>query len=545
MRRKDSGNGQFVKRVPTDLRERLRGMRLDFPVGGEIAPITITAEMQAVRFSLRTNDAREIKQRQAEALAYFESVCANLRADKPVSLSHRQCVALSGELYRAWATDLESPKHTGMAFNVDGTAAFDAEVDLELEAAVYAEEGDKAAALDSADLERQLGPIVDALLLRRGIPHVALETRDLLLGEFRRAFVDGMRSRAGMAQGDYSPDPKSNRFPDWVPHSAPPQVAQRLPVSLRELVTGWWAEATNAGRSPSTRESYESAIMALVAFVGHDDAERVSASDLVRFKAHLVSHINPRTKKPLSAKTIKDSYLAGIRSVFAWAVANGKVRVNPATGVSMKAGRRMRVRDSWFTPEERSALLLQASAAKQGKNEPPQRFAGRRWVPWLCAYTGARVGEMVQLRKQDVRQQEGHWVLAITPEAITVKGGEGREVPIHPHLIEMGFVDFVRNAPDGYLFMWSGNGRSAWRTAKNRMVEIARKVVPDPNIQPNHGWRHTFKTMGLEARLPERVIDAICGHRPRTVGEAYGGVTVSTKAQAIGRFPRYRLKEVA
>ena len=32
-------------------------------------------------------------------------------------------------------------------------------------------------------------------------------------------------------------------------------------------------------------------------------------------------------------------------------------------------------------------------------------------------------------------------------------------------------------------------------------------MVPDPNVQPNHGWRHTFKTIGLEAELPERVLD--------------------------------------
>lgn len=151
------------------------------------------------------------------------------------------------------------------------------------------------------------------------------------------------------------------------------------------------------------------------------------------------------------------------------------------------------------------------------------------------------MGEMVQLRKQDVRQQDGLWLVAITPEAITVKGGMGREVPLHPHLIEMGFLDFAKNAPDGYLFMWSGDDRSAWRTAKNRMVEVARQAVPDPNVQPNHGWRHTFKTIGLEAGLHGRVLDAICGHSPRTVGELYGGVTISAKATALGQFPRYKL----
>ncbi|MEC5293197.1 hypothetical protein, partial [Aurantimonas sp. C2-3-R2] len=36
-------------------------------------------------------------------------------------------------------------------------------------------------------------------------------------------------------------------------------------------------------------------------------------------------------------------------------------------------------------------------------------FAGcsRRWVPWICAYTGARVNEITQLRRQDIKQIDG------------------------------------------------------------------------------------------------------------------------------------------
>ena len=51
--------------------------------------------------------------------------------------------------------------------------------------------------------------------------------------------------------------------------------------------------------------------------------------------------------------------------------------------------------------------------------------AARRWVPWLCAYTGARVGEIMQLRGVDVVEQDGVNVIAITPEAGTVKMGQG------------------------------------------------------------------------------------------------------------------------
>lgn len=541
-KRKDSGNLQFEQRIPADLRERLLGMTLEVPLGGDIVPVTITEKTRSIRYSLRAADAGEAKRRQAEAVAYLEGVYANLRANAPISLTHRQCVALSGELYRSWAADLEASRRVTLQVEADGTVVRDYGIDREAEAVAYALEADKAERLDGDDLARRLGPLVDRLLLRRGIASVTGETRGLLLVEFARSLADGMAVRARKAGGDYQPDPKSERFPEWSPPVVAP--AQGAPaVSLRAIFKSWWAEAETTGLSVSTKGSYETAMEALVAFLGHDDAKAVSEGDVVRFKAHLVSTINPRTKKPLNAGTIKNNYLAGVRRVFDWAVANRMLASNPAAGITMKAARKARVRDSWFSKEEIDALLHQASAATQGRKEPMPRFAARRWVPWLCAYTGARVGEMIQLRKQDVRQIEGYWVLAITPEAITVKGNQAREVPVHPHLVEMGFLEFVQAAPDGFLFLWSGTDRAAWRTAKNRMVEAARKAVPDPNIAPNHGWRHTFKTIGIEAGIAERVLDAICGHKPRTVGEQYGGVTVAAKAQAMERFPRFAVKD--
>jgi integrase len=63
--------------------------------------------------------------------------------------------------------------------------------------------------------------------------------------------------------------------------------------------------------------------------------------------------------------------------------------------------------------------------------------------PWLCAYTGARVGEITQLRKGDVIKRDGIHALKITPEAGTVKNAQARVVPLHQHLIAQGSLKFV------------------------------------------------------------------------------------------------------
>jgi integrase len=170
--------------------------------------------------------------------------------------------------------------------------------------------------------------------------------------------------------------------------------------------------------------------------------------------------------------------------------------------------------------------------------------AAKHWAPWLCAYTGARVGEIVQLRKHDVRLANGVWFITITPEAGTVKDKEAREVVLHAHLVALGFADFVQRSKPGYLFLNVAPGddiRGARRGVKNRLTDFAREIVKDLKVAPNHGWRHTFKTIGREAGIEDSVLDAICGHAPSSVGGAYGAVSIAAQARAFERFPRFEI----
>ncbi len=69
--------------------------------------------------------------------------------------------------------------------------------------------------------------------------------------------------------------------------------------------------------------------------------------------------------------------------------------------------------------------------------------------------------------------------------------------------------------------------------------------MSDPNVAPNHGWRHRFKTVGMEAGIPNRILDAIQGQAPRSVADTYGDVTLRTVAKEIERIPWFHLDETA
>jgi hypothetical protein len=53
-----------------------------------------------------------------------------------------------------------------------------------------------------------------------------------------------------------------------------------------------------------------------------------------------------------------------------------------------------------------------------------------------------------------------------------------------------------------------------------------------------HRWRDRFKTVGMEAGIPTRILDVIQGHAPRRAAEGYGEVTVKAMAQAMERVAR-------
>lgn len=306
---------------------------------------------------------------------------------------------------------------------------------------------------EPAELEPVVGAIVDRLLLARGIAAVDNRSRGLLLIAFVQALRDAFENRARNAEGDYSPDPKSQRFPEWAPPEEParPPSAPAAVVSLKGLVEDWWKEAKATGRKQSTYESYRNTMAALVAHLGHDDAALLTPESVIGFKDHRLASINPRTGKPISAKTVKDSDLAGLKTVFGWAVSNRRMVSNPAAGITIKLGKPKKLRSKGFTDDEATALL-RAARAYRNSDETPKTAAAKRWVPWLCAYTGARLGEMAQLRKQDLRHEAGHWVIHITPEAGTVKTDEARDVVLHQHLVDEGFMQFVKDAPAGHLF---------------------------------------------------------------------------------------------
>jgi len=230
----------------------------------------------------------------------------------------------------------------------------------------------------------------------------------------------------------------------------------------------------------------------------------------------------------LSNRWIKFGHLAALRSTCAWAVTNKRISVNPVDGLSVKVAKPKRGRPKGYTDDEAS-LILGLTREPINERLSKRHQAARRWMPWLCCYTGAPVGEMAQLRGKDVQLHEGVWLMWVTPEAGSTKDGNARFFAVHPHLIEQGFLDFVKGGGAGPLF-YSDSRRRGGSKANPIYKKVGERIVgwirerglTDATLQPNHAWRHRFKTLARRHemdRAPETTCRAKCRiTRPSSMG---------------------------
>jgi integrase len=167
----------------------------------------------------------------------------------------------------------------------------------------------------------------------------------------------------------------------------------------------------------------------------------------------------------------------------------------------------------------------------------------RKWVPLACMFTGARIGEIAQLRIGDVREERGVWFIHICHEekdGLTTKNGEGRSAVVHSMLEKIGFLTFREHqlkcaggALDAPLFpelepnargQISGMASRWWR---EYLESIGVKNGAD-GIGA-HSFRHTLADLlRNEAELLDNQIAICLGHNQKTTTSGYGKLSQGT-----------------
>ncbi|MGA4554657.1 site-specific integrase [Methylorubrum aminovorans] len=517
MKRKGTSFHQFVQRIPADVAEGARGMTLALPVGGEVVRLTISEKAKDVRVSLRTSDPLEAKSRQAAAIEYLNGIWRSVR-EGPKRLTHKEAVALAGEVYRVWTDAFEDDP---------GSAEMWGRVEEANEQAAQGRFGRASlrithdAASRARSIEERVGDLTNVVLARRGLM-IDAESRGRINEQVLSAMRQVSEVQSRRAEGDYTPDPKAARFPVFDE----PKAGSKG-ITLLALFDGW---ARERKPSQSTVDQWRKHVESFGTFLGHDDATRVTKADVVRWKDALLEAEN-------APKTINDAKLAALKVAFSWGVANVHVTINPADGVSVKRKAKLNERMLGFTDAEAAKIL---EAARHSTSPVI------RWLPLLCATSGARVGEMAQLRREDVIVERGIPALRITAEAGSVKTANSeRTIPIHPAVLAAGFLEFVEGKR-GPLFYPPVRRKADAKKPQHKLVgkkvaewiqTLGLEVGRTHRKDPSHAWRHRFKTLAREAGVIDSVADAIVGHGPKTVSQEYGEATIVAMKKAMEQIP--------
>jgi hypothetical protein len=269
-------------------------------------------------------------------------------------------------------------------------------------------------------VEAGVAKLIEVELLKQGIIAIDHQSSQQLKTRIVRDLPNVAKMLAAIQEdGDY-------REPEWVKGRPKLQEAfskSASKVTFKQLLGGWQRDRSP---KPASVKAYGHWCAAFVRWRdgNDDDAATVTRKEMIAWKEAMQSDAK------LNGKGIKLK-LEGVRSILEWGIANEKLPYehNPARGVTVAASKSKK--KGW--PDEQAALILTKARDQSGY---------LRWAPLLMAVTGARAGEIAQLRLSDLKEDAlGRWSVTILPEAGTVKTEAGeRTIPLHSAVIKDGFA---------------------------------------------------------------------------------------------------------
>lgn len=231
---------------------------------------------------------------------------------------------------------------------------------------------------------------------------------------------------------------------------------------------------------------------------------------------------------PLLSPTSVGSYMSGLRAIMNWAKKEGWIDQNPVEGL-VKRGKKM-VKREGFSADQLETIFLGLAPLREIE-------AAKFWVPALALFTGARMSEMLQLHVADVAVIGGVHCLNLT-EFDTLTGvrsddkrikneSSERFVPLHPQLIEAGFMSYVaerRDAGGLRLFMRPNlelredyaHALSKWFGRFMDSIGLTSRALVF------HGFRHGFRNACRHAQIPQETAEALGGWASINQSAKYG-----------------------
>lgn len=163
------------------------------------------------------------------------------------------------------------------------------------------------------------------------------------------------------------------------------------------------------------------------------------------------------------------------------------------------------------------------------KQQKPHQY----WIPIIALYTGMRQNEICQLYISDVKQEIINnnepenviWYFDLNEDGDKRLKTENstRLVPLHPILIELGFIDYFNSIKETSNRVWPQlrfhPSEERYNTDYNKtFLQFFRAYVTDELTQVFHSIRHNVGDQlvknAVHHKLPKDLMNQIMGHEP-------------------------------
>jgi integrase len=185
---------------------------------------------------------------------------------------------------------------------------------------------------------------------------------------------------------------------------------------------------------------------------------------------------------------------------------------------------------SKFSIEELNKLF--GSPTFTAREIKPKTYGVTSALPWaalVALYSGAGLEEIVQLRRRDIRQEAGVWVIDVLPEAALSgalkRPARRRIIPLHPELERLGLLTYLNALPRGVERLFPGlpaptNGKDKLGAAVGKSFNRWRKKLGidyEDRQLDFHSLRHVFIKALENAGTSQSDAARLAGHKVKGI----------------------------
>lgn len=244
-------------------------------------------------------------------------------------------------------------------------------------------------------------------------------------------------------------------------------------------------------------------------------------------RADLADFIDDLLAEGLAPKTISQKYLAAINGLFVLAqtiglLPEGQALVSSGHKVFSKRDAKKSAASDSYKPFSHDDLMKMFHSDFLSKAVRPVDF----WAPLLGLFTGARLNELCQLDIKDIQQHGEIWAIHFIddePDKSLKSPAARRLIPLHPTLIELGFLDYWKDAQQflggrklfPYLSYSELHGYAA--TPSERWGKYLEKIGITDEMKTFHSFRSTSNDCLKHNGVDEERRCQFVGHEHETV----------------------------